>query len=360
MELYIYLVKQMIIPLIPDEKNPIWILFGKVVKVIDSRTFQQELSKNGLNYVKNHQTMLKILLISIYFKLNVSDVYNQLINEPKLFKFLNIKDLQELNQIRKLYSRYEDSKYLELSLKALNKLEFQKIKKIETIILDSTSITLDLKFNGKLLSKQKLLTKDYKRCYSTNEGHYAGFKMTLAIDHRTCKPLAILMHQGCPNDTKVFDDMLFELQRRRILKKGQLIIADKGFYSLENYLIGINKYKIVPFLFPKKKPSLITLIERIQNPLEYFTDEEHRAGIYEYLRQKLFNLLPKWEDFRRVRWKIEKVFDFLKNELKLKNIHAYTKRSVYKHVYLNVLLMGILISKGYKEIKEINNLVDFI
>ena len=54
-----------------------------------------------------------------------------------------------------------------------------------------------------------LLTKDYKRCFSTSIGHYAGFKMTLAIEQRTCKPLAILMHQGCPNDTKVFDDMLF-------------------------------------------------------------------------------------------------------------------------------------------------------
>ena len=46
------------------------------------------------------------------------------------------------------------------------------------------------------------------------------------------------------NDSKVFDDMLFELQRRRILRIGQLILADRGFYSLINYLIGLNRYKI--------------------------------------------------------------------------------------------------------------------
>jgi hypothetical protein len=98
---------------------------------------------------------------------------------------------------------------------------------------------------------------------------------------------------------------------------------------------------------------------RLQDPLDAFKDGTYQKGIYHYLREKLINLLPKWEDFRRSRWKIEKVFDFLKNELKLKNIHAYTSNSVYKHVYLNVLLMGILISNGYNGIEEIITLVDF-
>jgi len=39
--------------------------------------------------------------------------------------------------------------------------------------------------------------------------------------------------------------MMSELKRRRLLRKGQLIVADKGFYSASNYLIGINKYKMV-------------------------------------------------------------------------------------------------------------------
>jgi hypothetical protein len=163
------------IPLNPDEKDPIWILFSKVVKVIDSRSFQQELSKNGLNNTKNYQNLIKILLLSSYFKLNVADVYNQVVSKPKLFKFLNISKLQNLKQIRKLYSRHKERKFLELTLKTLNKLQFQRIRNIHTIILDSTSITLDLKFNGRYLSKQKLFDKDYKRCYSTNEQHYAGF-----------------------------------------------------------------------------------------------------------------------------------------------------------------------------------------
>ena len=209
----------MIIPLNPDEKDPIWKLFGKVVKVIDSRSFQQELSRNGLKNIKNHQNMIKILLISSYFKLNVSDVYSQVIDKSKLLKFLNIKSIPNLKQIRRLYSRFQEKKYLELALKTLNKLQFQRIQRVNTIIFDSTSITLDLKFNGKFLSKQKLLDKDYQRCYSTNEKHYARFKMTLAIDYRTCKPLAIYNTSRMPHDSKIFDDMLFKLQKKENIKK---------------------------------------------------------------------------------------------------------------------------------------------
>ena len=71
-------------------------------------------------------------------------------------------------------------------------------------------------------------------------------------------------------NTKIFDEIIFELKRRRLLKKGQLIIADRGFYSAYNYLTGINKYKIVPLVFPRKKPTLEVLKDKIINPLDYF------------------------------------------------------------------------------------------
>jgi len=39
------------ITLNPDSKKPIWALFGKVIKLIDSRNFQQELARNGLQSI---------------------------------------------------------------------------------------------------------------------------------------------------------------------------------------------------------------------------------------------------------------------------------------------------------------------
>jgi hypothetical protein len=121
-----------------------------------------------------------------------------------------------------------------LALKTLNKLQFQKIRNIKTIIIDSTSITLDLKFSGKFLSKQMLLTKTIKEPF-VSIGHYSGFKMTISMDQKTCKPLAILIHEGSPNDSKYLMKFYLSLKKRKILRKRQLILCDKGFYSAESW-----------------------------------------------------------------------------------------------------------------------------
>lgn len=347
------------IPLNPDLKNPYWNLFSKVIKLIDSRQFRQELGRNGLKTIERHRIMLKIILISSFFEMYVSDVFNQVASSDKLRKFLNIDEVISLKQVREVYSRGNAEQYLELTLKTLNKLQFNKINNIKTILLDTTPLLIDLKFNGKYISKQTCLDKEYKRGYSKSKGHYAGFQMTLAIDYESLRPLAILIHPGSPNDTKIFDEMLSELKRRRLLRKGQIILADRGFYSAYNYLIGINKYKIVPLIFAKKKPSLEVLKDKIINPLDYFDFKNKSGKIYEYLRLKLFEILPHWKNYRRPRWKIEKVFEFLKLNLGLGYIHAYTTKSVSKKAYLNVLLIGILISEGYNQIQEIMTLVNF-
>jgi hypothetical protein len=176
-------------------------------------------------------------------------------------------------------------------LKTLNKVKFEKKHDLKAIVLDSTSITLDLKFNGMFLNKEKLEGKEYKKGFGTSIRHYSGFQMRLAIEYDTCKPLTIIIHPGPPNDTKIFDDMMNELKKRRILIKRLLVLCDKGFYSLNNYVIGINKYKILLFIFPKRTPPILTLIDRIQHPLDYFSGVDYLNPIYVYLKNKLFNLL---------------------------------------------------------------------
>ena len=98
------------IPLNPDSKDPIWTLFGKVIKLIDSRTFQQELARNGLQSIKRYQIMLKIVLLASYFDLEVSYVHCEVKNREKLRKFLNIDHLLTLKQIREVYSRKNEQK----------------------------------------------------------------------------------------------------------------------------------------------------------------------------------------------------------------------------------------------------------
>jgi hypothetical protein len=99
------------------------------------------------------------------------------------------------------------------------------------------------------------------------------------------------------------------------------------------------------------------IIHGIQHTLDYFKEEEYLNHIHVYLKDKLFNLLPKLEDFKRKMWKVEMVFEFIKDHLKSKSVHVYTKKSVYKHVFfLNVLLMGLIVNKGYGKIVRLKGL----
>jgi hypothetical protein len=54
--------------------------------------------------------------------------------------------------------------------------------------------------------------------------------------------------------------MLFELKKKTNIENRALILADRGFYSLNNYLTGyIINIKLFLALFLKKKPSLINV-----------------------------------------------------------------------------------------------------
>jgi hypothetical protein len=88
------------------------------------------------------------------------------------------------------------------------------------------------------------------------------------MEYETGKPISI--YKGRPNYAKIFDEILNELKKRRILKRKQPIVCDKGCYTAKNYLIGINKYKIIPLTFPKKKPNLKKLKSKIYTPFSLF------------------------------------------------------------------------------------------
>jgi len=101
--------------------------------------------------------MIKIVLLASYFDLEVFHVYFEVKNRVKLRKFLNIDNLLTLKQIREVYSRKNEQKYLEMALKTLNKLEFKKIRGVKTVLVDSTPLLIDLKFNGKFIFKANML-----------------------------------------------------------------------------------------------------------------------------------------------------------------------------------------------------------
>jgi hypothetical protein len=81
-------------------------------------------------------------------------------------------------------------------------------------------------------------------------------KICHIIDKKTLRPLAFVIHPGCPSDSVIFSDIIENLKKRRILRKKDRILLDKGYYSYANYALAIEKYQVIPLIIPKKGFSI--------------------------------------------------------------------------------------------------------
>ena len=87
------------------------------------------------------------------------------------------------------------------------------------------------------------------------------------------------------------------------------MIMDKGFYAYKNYLVGINEYRIVPLIFPRKNFDIERLDGLLSYPLSIFSFKNLKKGVklFKGLKARLINLQQR-QDFKAVRAVIENVF----------------------------------------------------
>ena len=156
------------------------------------------------------------------------------------------------------------------------------------IYFDATPVDLDYNIQRKHRSKEYLEKQDLKWSYSSSYGFYIGFKATIVIENESAMPVAILIHAGAPHDSKIFTEIMENLKKRRIIRKRDTILFDKGYYKYENYQIGISKYKIVPLIFPKENFKIQKLDDKLTYPLQVFKDKKTETQ-----SKKLYNTLKK-------------------------------------------------------------------
>lgn len=121
-----------------------------------------------------------------------------------------------------------------------------------------------------------------------------------------------------PNDSKLFDDIINELSRRRVMRKGDIVVLDKGFYAYYHYTDGLVKYGILPLIFPRKNFKLGKVLNGIIPPLEFYTDKPNRIQEKISFLKKLVNnfkkLISNWESFKYLR-------SFIEDISKLRKMH---------------------------------------
>ena len=345
-----------------DSNDPKFILLGKIFKIIDSKKTRDVLSRNGITQRQMMVNCIKIFFTTLFFDYELSNVINELNRSRKLRNFFDLKgEVPTAEQVYEYFSRYDSTQYCKIVNSLLIGYHKPKRGTYNTFIVDATPVACEINTAKSYISKEHLEKLKLKWGFSTTKGHYVGFKVTMVLDRDNMVPVAILIDSGAPNDSKLFEEILLELSRRRIIKEKDIILFDKGYYSIENYLVGINKFKIVPVIFPRRSYSREKFLKISSYPLTSFKENknlEREKCLINAITSILLNKLDNWKELKPIRGIIEDFFKAGKGAFNLGEFHSYTVESMSKNIYLCLLLTALVVQQGYKTKTHLQQLAE--
>lgn len=339
------------IPLAVDQRDYRWELLSNVLKVFEDRRSQKIISKyTSLASLP----VLKIVLTSMFFSTTITHVISDLSNR-ELREFLGIGTIPDEDYVYSFLSKFDLSSFNSMVLSVLNSRTGKRARNTQ-VIVDCTAVSVDVNYFRRPVRQRDLSGKDYKWGYSTS-GKFIGMKLTLVIEYPSLRPLAFLLHPANKHEATIYQEVLDELRRKKITRKGDTIIMDKGFYAYRNYLIGLNQYNVIPLIFPRNNFKLDRLNGLLSYPLSIYCSKslDKEKQRIKRMKTKLINLLSNWKSFKSIRSLIEDIFKIGKS-LGLKDLHRYTMKSVGKFAALNVLLVGAVVSMGLRKKKVLQRL----
>ena len=175
----------------------------------------------------------------MFFGFDISFILSELESKEELRKYFNISEVLSADQVYKTLSLQNPDNLMKALNRILNSRNRVKRRGKKTFLVDATPIDLDFNFHRNKKTKEYLKTLNLEWSYSSSKGFYIGFKATVIIDYDSMNPVSILIHSGAPNDAKLFDEIMENLQKRRIIRKGDTIIFDKGYVRQEASLLSV-------------------------------------------------------------------------------------------------------------------------
>jgi len=348
-------------PLIPIHEDYKWKLLSKILNVFDLRSTRQILAQYEILPLEESIPALKIVVLSMYFCLDISYVVRELEEKRKLRKFMKIKSVPSENEVYSIVSNFDLDQFINFVIRMLNNVCSHRKRGLNHIIIDSTDINLDLNWYKRKISKKMLEDRDFKWGYSKHRGYFIGMKLTLALEYPSLKPLAFVINEANVSEYTVYPQILEELSRRKKIRAGDTLYFDRGYYSYENYVIGIAKYKIVPVIFPRINCNYNKLFDMLSYPLSIFDSKrntEEEMKLYKRLVTKFKSLIENWGGLRPIRSLIEDVFKLAKKACNMENLHRYTMRSVKKYCSLAVFLAGAVTAFFINDKKGLQRLAE--
>ncbi len=342
------------LPVVADLRDQKFKILKKAVKKLEKDGIKKALARNGIKPVDEAVVMLKILLASLFFRLELSYFVEELKKRRKLRKLLNISEVPDIKELYDFMAKFEEKSFRKAVEQIINSLFGRIGRGCLKIVIDTSGIDLDLNKQKNRKPNEDLKDKDYKWGFDGNE-FFIGFKLAFA-GYKTKRPLLFLIFPANTNDCQIFEDVLENLRRKGFLKTG----ADKGFCSYYNYNTALKKYRVVPVIWLKENMSLSKLLSMISTPLTYFLENKMKElSFFKKLVKILVSYLRREDGLKAERSEVEDVFKLGKCGLFMDKIHRFTRRAVAKFVYANVLLIAILIRLGFREKKALQRLAEW-
>jgi len=329
------------IPLIPDLCNPKWLIIQEILKSIGSKHAQKIASRLKIPDVQVFLDCMKILTLADAFELEYSYVISEIKVNDNLKSFMGLNQVPEVEYLYRFVSKLDNN--------CLNSF-FRNIFKIPSaqhdtgrkyVIIDTTSIPIDINTWRK---RHKIGDgKKYTWSYSSSEGYYVGYKLILAIDAITFEVLGFEIYDGSPNDSKLLEEFVEKLCNSRKLRRGDLVICDRGFTASKNYHILLSRFLLVPMIFARKNTDLKRILTTLTPPLDVWNGKKYLLDIWKKNVREFIEILEIWPTFREFRSGIELFFNVSKNCIRLNKVHQFTLESVLKKVIRALHLTSELI-----------------
>jgi hypothetical protein len=102
-------------PLIPINEDYKWRLLSEILNIFDLRSTKQILSQYEILPLEKSIPSLKIVILSMYFCLEISYVVRELEEKKKLRKFMRITSVPSENEIYSIMSSLDPEQFINFS-----------------------------------------------------------------------------------------------------------------------------------------------------------------------------------------------------------------------------------------------------
>jgi len=107
------------LPVIPDEKDQKWKILGEIVNKLETRETKKALARYKITPVNKAVIFLKIIVLALFFSLEISYAVGEVNNRYELRKFLRIDERIKLRSIYNFMSKFEAEQLSNSSLQFL-------------------------------------------------------------------------------------------------------------------------------------------------------------------------------------------------------------------------------------------------